>query len=122
MQFYSDMSSAEQLKLTPAQVLELEDVFHPLFGQEINKAWEIPEAVCDVALFSQMPSQSEKYQTQCALVQAASLLAKASLEDQDLEPLKAKAIFSTLNLYTDALNDVLSKRDHIVSTVRAKQQ
>jgi len=93
---------------------------NPLFGQEINLIWEMPDIVCSAATYGTNYTACERYREQCAVVSAASGLAAASLSGEPLEGLLTDAVFAELNLYQDSLCALVEKRDKIVAAVRTQ--
>jgi HD-like signal output (HDOD) protein len=118
---YSDMSVMEGLKLNREKIRELEDVLHPVFGQEINQAWEMPKVVCLTSFYSNEYGACDQYRQQAAIVHAGALLATLSLEGTKLDSTLKNKVFQELNLYQDQLQELAGKRDGIVAAVRAHQ-
>lgn len=121
LQMFSDMAVINGIKLDAEKVRELEDVLHPLFGQEINQAWEMPKVVCLTSFYSNDYASCEPYRQQAAIVNAGARLATASLADAKLDPVFKNKVFTDLNLYQDQLHSLAEKRDEIVAAVRAHQ-
>ncbi|KZZ17435.1 hypothetical protein A3765_04325 [Oleiphilus sp. HI0130] len=119
LQMFSDMAVMNGIKLDADKVRELEDVMHPLFGQEINQAWEMPKVVCLTSFYSNNYSACDQYRQQAAVVNAGAKLASASLDGADLEPVLKAEVFQHLNLYQDQLHELTERRDQIVAAVRA---
>lgn len=119
LQMFSDMAVMNDLNLDEDKVRELEDVLHPMFGQEINQAWEMPKVVCLTSFYSNDYGACDAYRQQAAIVNAGGRLAAASLEGANLEPVLKAQVFQHLNLYQDQLQDLSERRDQIVSAVRA---
>ena len=119
LQLFSDMVAEKQIKLSEEKVLELEDVLHPLFGQEINQAWKMPKIVCLTSFYSNDYVSCNDHRQQVAVVNAGARLASASLAGDSLEPVLKAEVFQHLNLYQDKLHDLAGKRDQIVAAVRA---
>ena len=121
LQMYSDVAAMNGLKLPAEKILEIEDVLHPVFGQEINQIWEMPKVVCVTSLYSNDYKSCEQFRVQAAIVYASALFATASLNGDELEPLMTNEVFQELNLYQDQIEGLAEKSDVIVAAVRAHQ-
>lgn len=121
LQMYSDVAAMNGLKLPAEKIRELEDVLHPVFGQEINQIWEMPKVVCMTSLYSNDYQSCEQFRVQAAIVYASALFATASLEGNELEPIMTNEVFQELNLYQDQIEGLSEKNDVIVAAVRAHQ-
>lgn len=119
LQMFSDMAVMNGIKLDKEQVRELEDVLHPLFGQEINQAWDMPKVVCLTSFYSNDYAACDEYPQQAAIVSAGARLASASLEGANLEAVSTAQVFQNLNLYQDQLQELTERRDQIVAAVKA---
>lgn len=119
LQMFSDMSVMNGIKLGADKVRELEDVLHPVFGQEINQAWDMPKVVCLTSFYSNDYASCNDYRQQAAVVNAGARLATVSLAGENLDPVFKTQVFQYLNLYQDQLQDLAERRDQIVSAVRA---
>lgn len=121
LQAYSDLSVMMKLNLEAAEVRSLEDALNPLFGQEINLAWEMPDVVCSAATYGNNYSECEKHRMQCAVVNAASMMASLSLDGASLDEVLSQDVFGELNLYQDGLHALVENRDQIIAAVRTQQ-
>lgn len=122
LQVFSDMAISNGIKLDSDKVRELENVLHPLFGQEINQAWEMPNVVCLTSFHANDYAGCEQYRQQAAIVNAGARLASASLEGMDMDTAIDAPVFHELNLYQEQLQELVEKQDQIVAAVKAHQR
>lgn len=115
------LAQEQGIELSKEQVSDLEDRFQQEVGLTVCQMWNMPALVIDTVQHLQNPQQAEEGSEQIAIVQGATCFAQHTLVPDllDEEQLRQLDIIEHLHLYDDDVDQLLSVKESIESTLEA---
>ncbi len=110
--------------LSEEDAFALEEALNIELGSCVLKRWEMPIIICEALQYLHHYNDAPHAVEQTMIVNASALFASHMLDDEALsrEDLIAKEVLADLNLYQDEVEQLLEKRDAIVSSMEAMSE
>src|SRR5690349_13297566 len=97
------------------------DGYHSRVGALIAEKWSLPKQVAAAIQYYEDYDHADSFRQECLLTCAADRLASHLLTPDDMseETLRAHPVFGELNLYPNDIDQLLTRRDHVLAVVNA---
>ena len=97
------------------------DGYHSRVGALIAEKWSLPKQVAAAIQYYEDYDHSDSFRQECLLSCAADRLASHLLIPDDMpeETLRAHPVFAELNLYPNDIDQLLTRKDHVLAVVNA---
>ncbi len=95
--------------------------YHARVGTVIAEKWGLPKQVGTAIQYCDEYDHATTFRQECLLTCAADRLATHLLTPEDMpdESLRTHPVFAELNLYPNDIDQLLSKKDHVLTVVNA---
>lgn len=116
-----EMAEASAFSPEPDVIAPLVIEHHRAIGLHVVNRWELPATVCSSIKFLQHYHHEHESKMLTMMVAAGATIAKTYQEvgTQAEESLMSENIFGHLNLYTDQVQQILQKHEHVNNTLGA---
>lgn len=115
------LAQTQRVTVEQSTLLRWIDGYHSLVGTLIAEKWGLPKQVTIAIQYYDDYEHADAFRQECLLTCASDRLASHMLSPEEMsdESLRAQPVFPELNLYPNDIDELLTKKDHVLAVVNA---